>query len=73
MKAQHSFRCDAEEFLNFLHRVRRTVDKSWPGDKKYIKVAQKKGKRNAQARQRRHTYIEFLVERLRHRYQEQIA
>ena len=57
MEVEHCIRGDGEEVRNFLHRIKRTVDKSWPDDMNSIEAAQEKAKHEAQGRQRRQRYL----------------
>ena len=59
MEVEHSMRGDGEDFRIFLHRIRRTVEKSWPDDMNGIEAAQQNAEREAQGRQRRQRYIEY--------------
>ena len=38
MEVEHCIRGDVEEIRNFLHRIKRTVDKGWPDDMNGINV-----------------------------------
>ena len=40
MEVEHCIRGDGEEIRNFLHRIKRTVDKGCPNDMKGIEAAQ---------------------------------
>ena len=42
-----------EEICNFLHRIKKTVDKGWPNDMAGVVAAEQAAERTAQARQRR--------------------
>ena len=61
-------RGDGEEIRNFLHRIKRTVEKGWPDDLNGNDVAHHKAEREAQGRQRRQRYIEYSMKGLRLRY-----
>ena len=69
MEVKHYIRGDGEEqFRNFLHRIKRTVDKSWPDDVNGIEAAQQNEERVAQGRQRRQNYIDKSLKGLKPRY-----
>ena len=68
MEVEHCFRGDGEEFGNFLHRIKRTVDKGWPDDLNGIEAAHHAAEREAQGRQRSQRYIDYSLKRLRPRY-----
>ena len=68
MEVEHCIRGDGEEIRNFLHRIKRTVDKGWPDDLNGIEAAQHNAERNAQGRQRRQRYIDYSLKGLRPRY-----
>ena len=53
MEVEHSIRRDGEEIQNFLDRIKRTVDKSWPDDMSSVAGPQQAVERDAQTRQRR--------------------
>ena len=36
MEVEHCVRGDGEEIRNFLHRIKKIVDKGWPDDKKVL-------------------------------------
>ena len=65
MEVEHCFRGDGEEIRNFLHRIKRTVNKSWPDDLNGIEAAHHAAEREAQGRQR---YIDYSLKGLRPRY-----
>ena len=48
MEVEHCIRGDGEEFRNFLHRIKRTVDKGWPDDIEGIAAADQRAERAAQ-------------------------
>ena len=56
MEVEHCIRGDGEEIQNFLHRIKRTVDKGWPDDLNGIEAAHHAAEREAQGRQRRQRY-----------------
>ena len=68
MEVEHCIRGDGEEIRNFLHRIKRTVDKGWPDDMNGIEAAHHAAEREAQGRQRRQRYIDCSLKRLRPRY-----
>ena len=68
MEVEHCIRGDGEEIRNFVHRIKRTVDKGWPDDLNGIEVAQYAAERTAQGRQRRQRYIDYSLKGLRPRY-----
>ena len=68
MEVEHCIRGDGEEIRNFLHRIKRTVDKGWPDDLNGIEAAQHNAERNAQGRQRGQRYIDYSLKGLRPRY-----
>ena len=68
MEVEHCIRGDGEEIRNFLHRIKRTVDKGSPDDLNGIEAAQHNAERNAQGRQRRQRYIDYSLKGLRPRY-----
>ena len=67
MEVEHCIRGDGEEIRNFLHRIKRTVDKGWPDDLNGIEAAHHAAEREAQGRQRRQRYIDYSLEGLRPR------
>ena len=68
MEVEHCIRGDGEENRNFLHGIKRTVDKGWPDDLNGIEAAQNAAERAAQGRQRRQRYIDYSLKALRPRY-----
>ena len=56
MQVEHCIRADGEEIRNFLHRIKKTVDKGWPDDMVGIAPGDQNAERTAQARQRRQRY-----------------
>ena len=68
MEVEHCIRGDGEEIRNFLHRIKRTVDKGWPDDLNGIEAAQHNAERAAQGRQRRQRYIDYSLKGLRPKY-----
>ena len=67
MEVDHCIRGDGEKIWNFLHRIKQTVDKSWPDDPNGIKAAHHATKRAAQGRQRRPRYFDYSLKGLRPR------
>ena len=65
MEVEHCIRGDGEEIRNFLHRIKRTVDKGWPDDMEGIAPADHGAERADQGRQR---YIDYSLKGLRPRY-----
>ena len=68
MEVEHCIRADGEELRNFLHRMKKTVDKGWPDDMVGIAPGDQNAKRTAQVRQRRQRYIDYTLKGLRPRY-----
>ena len=68
MEVESCIRGDGEEIRNFLHRIKRTVDKGWPDDMNGIEAAQHNAERAAQGRQRRQRYMDYSLRGLRPRY-----
>ena len=68
MEVEHCIRDDGEEIWNFLHRIKKTVDKGWPDDMAGVLAADQAAERTAQARQRRQRYIDYTLKGLRPRY-----
>ena len=73
IEVEHCIRGDGEEIRNFLHRIKRTVDKSWPDDLNGIEPAHHDAERDAQGRQRRQRYIDNSLKGLRPRYPQRKA
>ena len=67
MEVEHCIRADGEENRNFLHRIKKTVDKDWPDDMVGIALGDQKAERTAQARQRRQRFIDYTLKGLRPR------
>ena len=65
MEIEHCIRADGEEIRNFLHRIKKTVDKGWPDVMVEIAVADEIAECTAQARQRRLRLIDYTLEKLR--------
>ena len=68
MEVEHCIRGDGEEIRNFLHRIKRTVDKGWPDDLNGVEAAQYAAERADQGRQRRQRYIDYSLKGLRPKY-----
>ena len=68
MEVEHCIRADGEKIRNFLHRIKKTVDKGWPDDIVGIAVADQNAERTNQARQRRQRYIDYTLRGLKPRY-----
>ena len=68
MEVEHCFSGDGEEIRNFLHRIKRTVDKGWPDDLDGIEPAHHNAERDAQGRQKRQRYIDYSLKGLRPSY-----
>ena len=68
MEVEHCIRADGEEIRNFLHRIKKTVDKGWPDDMVGITPGDQNAERTAQARQRRQRCIDYTLKGLRPRY-----
>ena len=68
MEVEHCIRADGEEIRNFLHRIKKTVDKGWPDDMVGIAPGDQDAERTAQARQGRQRYIDYTLKGLRPRY-----
>ena len=68
MEVEHCIRGDGGEIRNFLHRIKRTVDKGWPYGLNSIEAAHQNAENEAQGRQRRQRYIDYSLKGLRPRY-----
>ena len=68
MEVEHCIRADGEEIRNFLHRIKKTVDKGWPDDMVRIAPGDQNAERTAQARQRRQRFIDETLKGPRPRY-----
>ena len=62
MEVEHCVRGDGEEIRNFLHRIKKFVDKGWPDDMEGIVEADRAAERQAQGRQRRQRILITLGE-----------
>ena len=67
MEVEHCVRGGGEEIRNFLHRIKKIVDKGWPDDMEGI-ARDRAAERQAQGRQRRQRYIDCTLRGLRKRY-----
>ena len=63
MEVENCIRGDGE-VRNFLHRIKRTVNKGWLDDIEGIAAADQGAERAAQGRQRRQRYIDFSLKRI---------
>ena len=68
MEVEHCIRVDGEEIRNFLHRIKRTVDKGWPDKFEAIDSADHGAERISQGQKRRQRYIDYSIKGLRPRY-----
>ena len=68
LEVEHCIRADGEEIRNFLHRIKKTVDRGWLDDMVGIAVGDQNAERTAQARQRKQRYIDYTPKGLRPRY-----
>ena len=68
MEVEHCVRGDGEEIRNFLHRIKKIVDKGWPNDMECIVEADRAAEHQAQGRQRRQRYIDYTLRGLPPRY-----
>ena len=73
MKVEHCIRGDGEEIRNFLHRIKRTVDKGWPDDLNGIAAAHHAAEREAQGSKSRLRYIDSSLKGLKPRYRKRKA
>ena len=67
-EVENCIRGDGEEIRNFLHRIKRTVDKGRPDNLNGNEAAHQVAEREARGRQRRQRYIDYSLKRLRSRY-----
>ena len=65
IEVEHCIRADGEEIRNFLHRIKKTVDKGWSDDMIGIAFGDQNAERTAQAWQRRQRYIDYTLKGLR--------
>ena len=68
MEVEHCVRGDGEEIRNFLHRIKKIVEKGWPDDMEGIAEADRTAESQVQRRQRRQRYIDYTLRGLRPRY-----
>ena len=68
MEVEHCIRSGGEKFRNFLHRIKKTVDKGWPDDMVGIAPGDQNAECTAQARQSRQRYIDYTLKGLRPLY-----
>ena len=68
MEVEQCIRGDGEEIQNFLHRIKRTVDKGWPHDMNGIEAAKQNAERATQGKQRRQRYMDYSLRGLRPSY-----
>ena len=68
MEVEHCVRRDGEETRNFIHRIKKIVDKRWPDDMEGIAEGDRTAERQAQGRQRKQRYIDYTLRGLRPRY-----
>ena len=68
MEVETCNRGDGEEIRNFLHRIKRTVEKMWPDDMEGFAADDQSAERAAQGQQRTQRYIDYPLKGLRPRY-----
>ena len=68
MEVEHCVRGDGEEFRNFLHLIKKIVDKGWPNDMQGFAEGYRVAERLAQGRQRQQRYIDYTLRGFRPRY-----
>ena len=68
MEVEHCIGGDGEETRNFLHRIKRRVDKGWPEDLNGIEAAHHAAEHGAQGRKTRQRYTDYSSKRFRPRY-----
>ena len=73
MEVEHCIRGDGEEIRNFVHHIKRRVDKGWPDDVNGINAAQQNADCEARRRQRKRRYIDCSLKRLRPSHPQQKA
>ena len=64
MEVEQCIRADGEETRNFLHRMKKAVDKGWPIDMVAVAVADENAEGTAQAQQRKQKYIDYVLKGL---------
>ena len=60
-EVEHCIRADGEEIRNFVHRIKKTVDKGWPDDMFGFASGDQNAERTAQARQRRQRQTDYTL------------
>ena len=73
MEVENCIRGHGEEIRNFVHRIKRRVDKGWHDDLNCSEAAQYNAEREAQRRQRRQSYIDYSLKGLGPKYLQQKA
>ena len=68
MEVEHCIRADGEQIRNFLHRIKKTVDKGWPDDMAGVAAAEQAAECTAQAREIRQRYIDYTLKGFRPRH-----
>ena len=68
MEVEHCVRGDGKEIRNFLHRLKKIVDKGWPDDMEGIAESDREVEGLAEGRQRRQGYINCTLGGLCPRY-----
>ena len=68
MEVEHCVRGDGEVIRTFLHRIKKIVDKGWPGDMEGFAEGDKAVERQAQGREGRQRYIDYTLRGLRPTY-----
>ena len=61
MEVEHCIRADGEEIRKFLHRIKKTVDKSWTDDIVGVAPANQDAESIARSRQRRQRYVDYTL------------
>ena len=73
MEVEHSVRGDGKEIRTFLLGIKKIVDKRWPDDMEETVEAARAAERQAQGRQRRQWYIDYILRGLRPSYPQRKA
>ena len=68
MEVKHCIRANREEIGNFLHRIKKIVEKGWPDDMVGSAAGDQDAERVARARQKRHGLFDYTLKGLRSRY-----
>ena len=68
MEVELCVRGDGEEIRNFLHRIKKIVDKGWPDDIEGTVETDRAAERQAQGRQRRQRYMDYSLRGLRPKF-----